>query len=100
MSNTTEVKGRNLAVLGFFFKEDSNATNIPFLESVNSMIEDGLNVETSTTGHNYTLDFFSLFTQVPHVNMFWHYEGSLTTPPCTESVNWYMNNNYIKVNRK
>ena len=40
------------------------------------------------------VDFF--LNEMPK-RKFWHYEGSLTTPDCTEGVNWYVMENVNKI---
>lgn len=47
----------------------------------------------------FQLGFGELFDLLPEENMFWHYEGGLTTPTCNERVNWYVNKNPIGINK-
>ena len=43
------------------------------------------------------LNFAELFPNDPH---FYHYKGSLTTPPCTDVVNWFVLKETINVNQE
>lgn len=36
---------------------------------------------------------------MPEKSSFWHYTGSLTTPPCGEIVNWYVNKTPLKISK-
>jgi len=34
---------------------------------------------------------------LPNSKRFWHYTGSLTTPPCTNGVEWFLLQNPVKI---
>jgi carbonic anhydrase len=40
---------------------------------------------------------FSVYKLVEKTTAFWHYDGSLTTPPCTEDVWWNMANEGVAI---
>ena len=60
------------------------------------MLSEGGSVE----GTEIPVELAELFKFLPKVNEFWHYEGGLTTPPCIEAVNWYVNKHIIRLNKK
>jgi len=74
------------AVVGFFFEEgEENPLFTSFL--ANFPTEEGTYTEASTT-----LNIGELF---PENKDYYHYSGSLTTPPCSEVVSWYVMQNSV-----
>lgn len=54
----------------------------------NDIIQAALDLFADETNpDNVSIDFSSW---KPDLNNFWHYEGSFTTPPCTEVVSFYI----------
>lgn len=72
-------KQGELTVLGILGEEGSESQLFEFLESFLPL----KNGETKTI--EQAVDLSSLFT---NPNNYYSYGGSLTTPPCTENVNW------------
>jgi carbonic anhydrase len=63
------------------------------------MINNVLN-ENVNASPMYKINLKELFEYMPKHNSFWHYKGSLTSPNCSEIMDWYVNKNYIRVNSK
>ena len=84
---------QTLAVVGIFFEEDESVEAIPFIEAMNFASID-------TTGVSRSIDLNDmLFKQIPTPIQYYTYQGSLTTPPCTETVNWYVLATPLKIKR-
>lgn len=76
-----------LLVIGIFFNIDGDTDNA-FLETIRW--KDAPTVETDGAGtpipNDVDLNYFSDILN----GEFWRYKGSLTTPPCTEIVEWHV----------
>lgn len=57
--------------------------------------EKNMNLVPFLIGFFIVLEFEEFFKLLPKESRFWHYRGGLTTPVCTEAVNWYINKNII-----
>jgi len=47
-----------------------------------------------------TDEMFDLLSLFPENRSYYHYSGSLTTPPCTEFVSWYVMKNPVEASRE
>lgn len=75
----------NYAVIGVFFEEgDENALFTQFLSKFPP--------EEGSYEEHTEIDLSSLF---PEDKSYYSYSGSLTTPPCSEVVNWYVLKNTV-----
>jgi carbonic anhydrase len=69
----------NLVVIGIFLKEgDAN----PFLEKIWSLMPTVENKESIST------DSINLIDAFPSDKKYYTYTGSLTTPPCSQGIDW------------
>jgi len=74
-------ENKDLMVLSMMGMEGRNNAFFSFLEGY-------LPVEMGQTKAVDTP--FDLLSGLPESHDYYHYEGSLTTPPCTENVSWYV----------
>ena len=75
------------AVVGVVFAISNE--NHPFIEDLNP--EDLENLQAA--------DFNKLFVTEENKH-YYHYKGSLTTPPCTDIVNWFLFKNVLPVRKE
>lgn len=83
----------NLAVVGVFFNESTEENTS--ITKVWKAIPDSVNNENKVSGQ--TVSPLSL---LPSNKTFYHFMGSLTTPPCSEGVKWYVMKEPISISRK
>ncbi len=76
----TKHADNDYAVLGVFFKEGSK----------NSLFARYLDKFPVKKGNFSNDDSIDLSLLLPKDKGYYHYNGSLTTPPCSEVVNWYI----------
>jgi carbonic anhydrase len=88
-STTNGLDTGDLLVIGVMM-EDTTAIDNAFLGNFNF---DG-ETHTTDSAFNPLTDFF------PANKEYYHYEGSLTTPPCTEAVKWILLTNPVQVTKQ
>merc|ERR1719242_2974223 len=93
-----------LGVVGFLFEEvadngdyDVSADTILLKFALDSTMEDVWSNATGYATLTFSItDFVNVSDFEEH---YYHYEGSLTTPPCTPAVRWHLARNTIKVRK-
>lgn len=80
--------GDKLAVLGFFFEHSASPNH--FLSQLQDHVAE-IPEEGNVTTVNAHLEIL-----LRSVGSYYHYEGSLTTPPCSEIVDWLFSENVLK----
>ena len=79
-----DATGHEAAVMAI--RLDPGNSNSTFFNQLPAMIGfDQMDVETPTE-----MDLMPLLDSVLFFNEFWTYQGSLTSPPCTEGIRWFV----------
>lgn len=79
-----DITGHEKAVMAI--RLNPGNSNSTFFEQLPQMIGfDQLGIQQSTS-----VDFTPALESVLHFNEFWTYQGSLTSPPCTEGIRWFV----------
>ncbi|XP_041348642.1 carbonic anhydrase 2-like isoform X2 [Gigantopelta aegis] len=90
---TALTKQDGVAVLGFFFKIGEHNTHFDYILSHF--------VNISHSGKTQELEAFSIRTLLPPwPKTFYRYVGSLTTPPCSETVVWTLFKEEIEISEQ
>lgn len=80
--------GERFSVLGFFFDvENGGDFENEFLAAIDVENAPDYTWDDGTPLTNANL---SSFLSSVDVDKYWHYDGSFTTPPCTEGVEWFV----------
>jgi len=82
--------GGDYAVIGIMFKEGNE----------NDLLNKYLNKFPKTKGEYKSDDMINLLSLLPKNRDYFNYSGSLTTPPCSEVVNWYVLKNPITASKR
>jgi carbonic anhydrase len=79
-----DAEGHEAAVLAI--RLDPGNFDSPFF----SQLPDMIGFSDTATVEPVTLDLELALRAVQHFNEFWTYQGSLTSPPCSEGIRWFV----------
>lgn len=80
----------NLAVVGVNFKEGKS----------NPLMKKIINAYNADAKTKYALEDGNITDFLPANREYFHYMGSLTTPPCTEGVHWYVMKEAVEASKE
>ncbi len=80
----------SLAVVGVFLKEGKEN---PFISKIWKHLPHEVNHEVAVKEELNVADF------LPAKKAYFHYSGSLTTPPCSEGVKWFVMDEQVEVSK-
>jgi len=102
------VAGR-YGVLGIFYQVVDGAQPDPFLAEIEDQLPgrpvehrrlsgDAAAATSATSSDEGGLDFSKIYAKID-LTKYWSYSGSLTTPPCSEVVDWYPLMGYVPITK-
>lgn len=97
--NIKEPMSDKLLVTAVLIEEAADGEESPFFENIGFKDISGLTVGKTKTVEKAKVQIFKDLNSTVLGN-FWHYEGSLTTPPCTENVEWFVMKKSVKIAKK
>lgn len=80
----------DFAVIGVMYTEGKQ----------NELLKKYLDKFPTNKGEYKSEDMIDIFNLLPKNKSYYYYKGSLTTPPCTEIVNWYVLKNPIEASKE
>ncbi|KAJ9626553.1 hypothetical protein H2203_004186 [Taxawa tesnikishii (nom. ined.)] len=89
-----DAEGHTRAVLAF--RIDPGNANSSFFAQLPELVS----YRNTTERVNATMNPSLALDEVNHFNEFWTYKGSLTSPPCTEGIRWYLARNILFVSNE
>lgn len=89
-----DAAGEAAAVVGVRI-EPSSITSSPFFDQLPTPLIHFNDTEAETEG--VSLDHTLMIQEVGNVLQYWTYQGSLTTPPCSEGLRWFLPRQTLKV---
>lgn len=92
-----DAAGEAASVLGVRIEPSTTASSAFFDQLPQQLI--GFN-DTETEMADVTLDHSLMIQELGHVQEYWTYEGSLTTPPCSEGLRWFIPQQTMKVSQQ
>jgi carbonic anhydrase len=88
-----DAEGHEKAVAGIRIDPGNTASN--FVSALPPMI--GFANKTTVA---WTMDLRKALDEVNNFSDFWTYKGSLTSPPCTEGIRWFVARNVMYISAK
>lgn len=87
-----DAQGTPAAVIGFLFQvsNDGDATNV----ALDGLLPRNYNSTSATAELN-----LGRFLETVDISEFYNYDGSFTTPPCTEGINWFVVKDVQKISQ-
>lgn len=79
------------SVIGVLFNVDSLSPDLQFLNMIKNVTKGGNSIQINTP-------VISLKELMPKKFIYAHYKGSLTTPPCSQIVDWFVSLEKLTLN--
>ncbi|TYZ62075.1 hypothetical protein PybrP1_008062, partial [[Pythium] brassicae (nom. inval.)] len=87
--------GDGLLVVGLLLNAEENVGEYNWVQNILNTMDKG--VEGSTVAVDLGVNYVDLINHLVSRSHLFNYSGSLTTPPCSEIVNWWVLNNPLSI---